>query len=668
MNYQEAKKRIAKLREEINRHRYLYHVFDRQEISDSALDSLKKELFDLEQKFPSLITADSPTQRVGGKPLAKFKKVTHSQPVLSLFDAFSLDDLIDWQERNEKIIKEKIKSYYTELKFDGLTVVLTYENGIFIKGATRGDGSIGEEVTNNLKTIDSIPLKLKLSEIKGKLPSVIELRGEVVITKDNFDKINKIQEKKKASLFANPRNLAAGSIRQLDPRVAASRNLDCYVFELLTDLGQATHQEAHELMKKLGFKTSPYNQSQKNITEAYQYCQNWQDKRRSLEYQTDGAVIVVNDIKQEKKLGSIGKSERWMIAYKFPAEQVTTKVLDIKVQVGRTGALTPVAVLEPVLVAGSTVSRATLHNEDEIKRLDVRIGDTIIIQKAGDIIPDVVKVLKNLRTGREKKFVMPVKCPICQSPTERKKGEAAYYCSNSQCFAVEREKIIHFVSKGAFNIDGLGAKIIEQLINEGLIYNVADIFKLKKGDLEPLERFAEKSADNLIRAINNSKEIKLAKFIYSLGIRHVGEETAFALANYFGDFEKLKKAQLDELNNIYDIGEVVAESIWKFFQTKSNQKIIDELQSLDVRIVNPKKSVAIGHLKNKKFVLTGELDSLTRSRAKERIRNLGGQVSESVSSKTDYLVAGKEPGSKYDKAQKLGIKIIDEKEFLNLLK
>ncbi len=660
MTLQEAKIRAVKLRKEINHYRYLFHVLDKEEISPEALDSLKKELFDLEQKFPQLVTVDSPTQRVGGKPLDKFQKVVHSQPILSLFDSFSYQDLVDWQERNEKIIKEKIKSYFAELKLDGLTVVLTYENGFFKKGATRGDGQVGEDVTNNLKTIEAIPLKIE----EENLPKIVEVRGEVVITKNNFEKVNQQQKKKGEPIFANPRNLAAGSIRQLDPKIIASRKLDCYIFELITDLGQKTHQ----ILKKLGFKTSPYNEFCQDLKTVYAYSQKWQEKRKKLEYQTDGVVVVVNDLKQEKRLGTVGKADRWMMAYKFPAEQVTTKVLDIQVQVGRTGALTPVAILEPVRVAGSTVSRATLHNEDEIKRLDVKIGDTVIIQKAGDVIPDIVKVLPNLRTGREKKFRMPEKCPICHNKVIKKAGEVAYYCSNPKCFAIEKEKLIHFVSKTAFNIDGLGIKIVEQLINEGLITNAADIFKLTQGDLEPLERFAEKSADNLIKAIENSKKIELAKFIYALGIRHAGEETAIDLANHFGSLEKLMEAREEELNNIYEIGEVVSKSIYQYFQNKENLKLIKELKELGIKIINPQREAGSIKLKGLTFVLTGELTSLTRDEAKDKIRKLGGNTNESVSQKTSYVVVGENPGSKYEKAKKLGVKIINEKEFLNLIK
>ncbi|MBT7228415.1 NAD-dependent DNA ligase LigA, partial [Candidatus Parcubacteria bacterium] len=422
----EAKKRITKLIEEIKHHNYLYHILDKQEISDGALDSLKNELADLERQFPEFLRGDSPTQRVSGKALDKFVKVKHSTGILSLADAFDIEDIKDWQERNEKILKQKIKGYFTELKLDGLTVVLTYKDGIFWRGATRGDGKIGEDVTNNLKTIESIPLSLRPIANK-KLPKIIEVRGEVVMHKDVFTKINKIQQKKGLAAFANPRNVAAGSIRQLDPKIVASRKLDCFAFELITDLGQKTHQQVHQYLAELGFKINPNNQPCKNIDEVHKYLDKWVEKRKKLPYETDGAVIVVDDMTQEKTLGHIGKAERWMLAFKFPAEQVTTQVLDIEVQVGRTGALTPVAILKPVSVAGSTVSRATLHNQDEIDRLDVRINDTVIIQKAGDVIPDIVEVLKKLRTGKEKKYIFPKNCPACDSSVSKKEGEVAYY-------------------------------------------------------------------------------------------------------------------------------------------------------------------------------------------------------------------------------------------------
>ena len=640
----EAKKRIDKLINEIQHHRYLYYVLDKQEISDSAFDYLEKELINLEKKFPQFLRPDSPTQRVGGQALSKFKKVKHQHKILSLADAFSKNDLADWQERNIKILGGAIKNYYTELKLDGLTIVLTYQDGVLAQGVTRGDGQVGEEVTQNLRTINSIPLRLR--PLDGvKIPKILEVRGEIVMNKQIFAKLNKEQVKKGLAAFANPRNVAAGSIRQLDSKITATRKLDCFAFEILTDLGQKDHEQSHEILAKLGFKTSPHNKLCKNLEEVDKYLQHWVKKRKKLSYETDGAVVVVNDLQQEKALGHIGKSERWMIAYKFPAEQVTTKVLDIEIQIGRTGALTPVAILEPVAVAGSTVSRATLHNQDEIGRLDVRIGDTVIIQKAGDIIPDIVQVLTKLRNGKEKKFIFPKKCPVCHSEVIRKNKEVAHYCINKKCYAQNVERIIHFASKKAFYIEGLGDKIVEQLIAAELVSNPADIFRLQIGDLQPLERFAEKKAKNLLDSIAQSKVINLAKFIYALGIRHVGEETAIILADYLAhknkDFwvaiEQLSKVKSEELENLSDIGPEVAQSITSWLRDNANIELLKDLQKLG--IVLEYQQVKDDKLKGQTFLFTGIL-SLPRDEAQMLVRNLGGKIVSSVSKNLDHLVVG----------------------------
>ena len=670
MNKKAAQNRIQKLRDEINHHRYLYHVLDKEEISEAALDSLKHELFKLERQFPELVTPDSPTQRIGGQPLEKFVKVIHSQPVLSLEDVFSFEELREWLDRNQKIIPGNY-DFYSELKLDGLTVVLTYQNGFLSKGATRGDGKVGEDITQNLKTIESIPLKIsKNLKAKGKkivLPEVFEVRGEVVMAKEVFEKINQEQLKSGQPVFANPRNVAAGSLRQLDPKIAAARKLECFAFEIITDIGQKTHEEVHEILSALGFKTNPHNEFCSNLEAVQKYLIKWEIARLKLAYQTDGVVVVVNNLILEKKLGYVGKTQRWMAAYKFPAEQAVTIVEDIKIQVGRIGTLTPVAVLKPVRLAGTTVSRATLHNQDEIKRLDIRIGDTVIVQKAGDIIPDIIQVLPKLRTGQEKPFVMPKKCPICLSPVIRPEGEVNYYCSNPKCFAVEKEKIVHFVSRKAFDIEGLGPKIIEQLINEGLIGSAADLFKLTADDLEPLARFAEKSAGNLVEALSKSKKISLAKFIYSLGIRHVGEETAIALAEQFGSVAKIKKTSLAELAEVEDIGEETAKSLRDYFNSPATIKFLQDLEKAGVKpfFIKTDKSAK---LNGQVFVLTGGLDNFTRDEAKNLIRKNGGEVSSAVSKQTDYVVAGTDPGSKYDKAKKLGIRILTEKDFSEMFK
>ena len=662
MNKAEAKKRIAKLTKEVNRHRYLYHVLDKPEISDGALDSLKNELERLEKNFPDLILPDSPSQRVGGRPLAKFTKVKHQHRILSLTDAFSLADIEDWQKRNEKILGQQIKNYYLELKLDGLTVVLTYKNGQLYKAATRGDGRVGEDVTANIKTIESVPLSLY--PVSGrKLPPILEVRGEVIMDKKVFARLNSEQAAKGRPLFANPRNVAAGSIRQLDPQITAARRLDFVAFEIISDLGQKTHAQVHEFLPELGFKVSPYNQECADIKAAATYLKKWEEKRKSLPYQTDGAVIVVNDISQQKILGHVGKAERWMLAYKFSAEQATSRVLDIEIQVGRSGALTPVAILEPVLVAGTTVSRATLHNQDEIDRLDVRIGDTVIIQKAGDIIPDIVSVLKNLRDGEQKPFVLPRHCPVCGQTVVKKDGEVAYYCPNKKCYGQNVERLIHFVSKKAFNIEGLGKRIVRLLVDKGLVVSPFDFFSLKAGDLEVLPGFAAKKADNLIKAIFAARQIDLSNFIYALGIRHVGEETARLLADHFGDLKKFSQATEEELMTISDIGPEVAASIVAWW--RENSEVFSAIGQAGIKIKNPSR--VSGPLAGKTFLFSGSL-SLDRERAKNMLRLAGGKTLSAVSKKLDYLVIGENPGSKLTQARAMkNIKIIGEAEFLQLI-
>ncbi len=670
MTKQQAKQRIEKLKKVIAHHRYLYHVENRQEISEEALDSLKHELYKLERQYPDLITPDSPTQRVAGKPLEGFQKVEHRFPMLSIEDVFSEKELQDWEEYIKRLAPGKIVDYFCEYKIDGFAVTLIYKNGIFTTGATRGDGRVGEDVTQNLKTIESIPLRLEKFEYSNiptvrtqrifEIPPEVEVRGEVYMEKKDFERLNK----ELGGKYANPRNLAAGSIRQLDPKLAASRPLKFLAYDLVTDLGQKKHSEEHQILKDLGFKTDKGKEC-KNISEIVDFWHQTAKKREQLPFQIDGIVVNVNDNALFQRLGVAGKSPRGIRAFKFSPKQATTKVLDIKVQIGRTGAITPIAYLKPIEVGGVTISRATLHNEDEIERLGVKIGDTVIVERAGDVIPAVSKVLKELRTGKERKFKFPNTCPRCGTKLVKPKGEATWRCPNRQCPARKREFLYHFVSKKAFDIEGLGPKIIDRLIDENLISEAPDIFDLKEGDLVPLERFAEKSAKNIVSAIGNSKKISLSRFIYSLGIRHVGEETAIDLAQYFGSIKNLKKASKGELEAIPDIGEVVAESIYKWFQSKQNQKLVDDLLKAGVEIQPPPK---IGKkLKGKTFVLTGTLESMTRAEAQKKIRMLGGNPSSSVSQNTDYLVVGKEPGSKLEQAKKLGVKVIGEKEFLKMM-
>jgi len=685
MTKQQAHQRIKKLRKLIDHHRYLYHVLDKQEISDSALDSLKKELFDLELEFPDLITSDSPTQRIGGRPLDKFEKVKHPQPMLSFNDAFSKKDMEDWLLRISKLLTEREISeidFYCELKIDGLAIELIYKKGVLKIGSTRGDGVIGEDITQNLKTIEAIPLKI--AGIRpplasgGRIPEKIAVRGEVFIPKKAFEKFK--------NEYANPRNLAAGSVRQLDPKITTSRKLDSFIYDLLSlretrplenfneeaTRGRVskeilTHEQKHKILKQLGFKTNPYNKYCKNLSEVFEFHKHVQDIREKIPYEIDGIVVIVNSNEVFNKLSVVGKAPRGAIAFKFPGRQATTMVEDIKVQVGRTGALTPVAHLKPVELSGITISRATLHNEDEIKRLGVKINDTVIVSRAGDVIPDIVKVLTELRTGKEKDFKMPDQCPACGGRVEKAEGEVLVRCVNKNCFAQKKEYFYHFISKTAFDIDGLGPKIIDKLIDAGLISDPADLFDLEIGDLLSLERFAEKSAQNIIEAINNKKEISLSRFIYALGIRNVGEETALDLAKHFGELDKLKKAELLELEKIQDVGPIVARSIYQWFRDKRNLEYIKKFERAGVRIMNYELGIKNNKLKGKSFVLTGGLETITREVAKEKIRQLGGEISESVSKKTDFLIAGSDPGSKYQKAKQLGIKILTEKEFLEML-
>ncbi len=679
----EAKERILKLAETVSRHAKLYHEKDNPEISDEVYDSLLRELFLLEQKFPEFKLSSSPTQRIGGAPIKEFVKVRHEVRQWSFDNVFDFNELKEWEERAIRFLKkesiDKKPTYVAELKIDGLKVVLTYKDGIFTRGATRGNGEIGEDITSNLRTIKSIPLSLsqKVS---------MTVIGEAWMKKSDLDKINQKRKKENLPLYANTRNLAAGTLRQLDPKVVASRNVQAFAYDIEEFSGgepPETQKEELELLKKFGFMVNNDYKYAKTMEDVEKFYEEWSRKKEREEYGIDGVVVKINERELCEALGYTAKAPRFGTAYKFKAEEVTTVVEDIVVQVGRTGALTPVAHLRPMLVAGSTVSRATLHNEDEIKRLDIKIGDTVILRKAGDVIPEVVKVLKDLRRGVEKPFKMPVKCPVCGSVVSRgtigEKGNesAALYCTNKNCFAQELEKLIHFVSRKGMDIDGLGEKIMKQLVNEGLVSDHADIFELTKGDIEPLERFAEKSADNLILAIEKSKKVALGKFLYALGIRHVGEETADTIANHFGSIEKIQKSDIEDFQKIEGVGGVVAESITNWFSDAHNKKMLERLLT-HVKIVSPNK-LQVTHLRRSfggqasyklqglSFVLTGALSSMSRDEAKEKIKALGGKVSSSVSSKTDYVVAGEDPGqNKMKDAKKLGVKTIKEKEFLNM--
>ncbi len=670
MTRQESRERIEKLKVTINKNRYLYHVLDRQEISDEALDSLKKELFDLEQQFPDLITPDSPTQRVAGKPLEGFEKVSHPGRMISLNDAFSAQDFHDWIERlNNFLGKPYHGDYYCDLKMDGLAIELRYENGILVQASTRGDGLTGEDVTQNIRTVEAVPLRLRN---KGQsLPKILLVRGEVFLTKKEFKRINHDLEKAGEKVYANPRNLAAGTIRQLDPKIPSGRKLSFYAYSIVgTDgsYGDAinSHDAEYKALNEWGISTNPHGHVAKTPEEVIKFHQEWEHKKDTLDYEFDGVVVSINDNEAYRRAGVVGKSPRGAIAFKFSPRTAETIVEDIQVQVGRTGVLTPVAHLKPVHIGGTTVSRATLHNMDEIKRLGVKIGDTVIVGRAGDVIPDILQVLIKLRTGKEKEFHLPKHCPVCSTTIKKQEGQVASYCPNTDCPARQRETIYHFISRNALNIDGVGPKIIDALMDAGLVQDYTDLFTLKVQDIQNLDRFAEVSSTNVIKAIAQRKKVPLSRFIYALGIMHVGEETGRVLAKYFHTLEKLSEASEEELTSVEDVGPVVAASIAEWFKRPYHKKLLKKFEKAGVAIIS-EKAVTKGKFSGKTFVLTGTMDSMSREEAEEKIRKLGGKATSSVSKETDYVVAGSEPGSKYDQAQKLGVKILDEKEFLKII-
>ena len=659
--------KIEKLREEIRHHEYQYYVLDSPEISDIEYDNLMKELEELEEKNSDLITADSPTQRVGGQAIEGFTKVEHSSTMLSLSNAFNANQLREFANRAYKLAGRKDLEFVLEHKIDGLSAILSYKNGQLDTGATRGNGIIGEDVSENIKTIRSIPLKFA-----KKIDT--EIRGEVYISKKDFENINKKRLDQEEEPFANPRNAAAGSIRQLDPRIASQRSLSFLAYDIINinGLELESHMEAMELLHELGFKVN-WNHKSKDIEEIIELCQQWTNDRDDLAFEIDGLVIKVNDLALREKLGTTAKSPRWAIAFKFPAQQKTTLVKDIIISVGRTGALTPTAVLEPVHIDGSTVSRATLHNEDEIKRKDVQIGDYIFLQKAGDVIPEVVKVIKEKRDGSQKKFIMPSICPECGGEARRLEGEAVTRCINvTACPAQRREGIIHYISRNAMNIDGVGPALVDQLLEKGLIEDYADLYSLSLDDLLPLERMAEKSANNAIEAIKESKERSLHNLYFALGIRHVGAGGARVLANVYHSIEELSNAKLEDLEEIEEIGPVIAESIVNFFQEEHNQGVIEKLAKAGVKMSadikeEDKESKHLAAIKDKKFVFTGGLENFNRTEAKEKVLAAGGKVTSTVSKNTDYLVSGENTGSKLDKATELGVTILDEEGFMDLL-
>jgi DNA ligase (NAD+) len=663
-----ARKRIADLRNIIEDHNRRYYQQDNPEISDAEYDRLMRELQDLEHQYPDEHLESSPTQRVGAAPLAKFATFNHPSAMLSLANAFSNEEIIEFDVRIKRLAGVDKISYVAEPKLDGLAVNLIYEKGLFARGATRGDGATGEDVTQNLKTISSLPLRMQESSVKP-IPSFIEIRGEVYIESEPFQKLNRRRINEEEEPFANPRNAAAGSLRQLDSKITARRPLNIFLYHVgqIEGTGFTSHWEVLQTLKNWGFPVNPIIEQAKDIHECIQYFENIFKKRESLPYEIDGVVLKVNDLSLQETLGNVSRSPRWALACKFPAAQATTVVKEIIVGVGRTGALTPVAIMEPVNVGGVIVSRATLHNEDEIIKKDIRIGDTVIIQRAGDVIPEVVKVITSKRTGVEKIFKMPAQCPECGSEIVRLEGEVAHRCINLSCPAQIKEHIKHFASRGGMDIEGLGEKVSAKLFDAKLIQDPADLYFLIKDKLLELGRNVQQSSQNLIDSLEKSKHPPLDKFIYALGIRHVGERTAKLLAAHFGNMENIIAAKQEDLTTINEIGPEIASSIMKFFHESNNIKVMEKFIKAGVK--PQKKEIAEDSktLQGKSFVLTGTLESMARNDAKSIIENMGGLVHASVTKKTTYVVAGNEPGSKLDNAHSLGITVLNEKEFLNII-
>ena len=671
----EVIERVKKLREEIEYHNYRYYVLNSPVISDAEYDALMRELKELEEKYPELITPDSPTQRVGFKPAEAFKEVPHAEPMLSLDDAMNEQEVIDFDKRIKRFLNlpENLEIEYTvEPKIDGLAVELVYENGVFVVGSTRGDGYVGEDVTNNLKTIPSIPLRIKKFEPDAPdIPPRIDVRGEVFMTKEEFERLNQERIAKGELPFANPRNAAAGSLRQLDPSITAKRKLDifCYGIGKVEGITFKTQWEVLQTLKKWGFKINPLAKLVKGIKEAIEYHHKIEEMRESLPYDIDGVVIKVNDLSLWEKLGTKARSPRYAIAYKFQPTQATTQLIDVVFQVGRTGAITPVAILKPVQIGGVTVERATLHNEDFIKNLDVRIGDWVLVQRAGDVIPQIVMPIKEKRTGNEREIKFPTHCPICGTKLVKKPGEAIWRCPNTNCYASLIRKILHFASRNAMNIEGLGEKVARDLVDKGFVQNLADLFYLKTEDFMKLPGFAYKKAKNLYEAIQKAKKTTLARFLYALGIRHVGEAMAQLLAEKFKSLDKIMSASTADLMSIPGVGYEVAKSIVDFFRNEENRKMIQRM--LDAGLTFEEEEVKPEEkkvdLSGKTFVFTGALKSMTRDQAKELVKRLGGRVTNSVSRNVDYVVVGENPGSKYQRAKALGIKMLSEEEFLKLV-
>ncbi|HWY20869.1 MAG TPA: NAD-dependent DNA ligase LigA [Candidatus Acidoferrum sp.] len=667
----DLEKKIGSLREKIRHHEYLYYVLDHPEISDADFDKLMQQLKDLEAEHPELITADSPTQRVGGKPREGFVKVPHSSPMLSLDNTYSEDELRAWERRVHELSGRKDVDYVCELKLDGMSLALIYEDGKLVRGITRGDGSVGEDVTLNVRTVRSVPLSIPKEKLKkGGIPADFEVRGELLMPLRSFKRMNEERESKGLSTFANPRNATAGTVRQLESKVTAERRLDYFCYALLQD-GRTyfdRHSKTLDALDAAGFKVNQSRKLVHDIDEAWAFIRQWEEKRESLPYEIDGIVVKVDRVSLQDELGFTGKAPRWAIAYKYAARAGITKLEDIRVQVGRTGKLTPVAMLAPVLIGGTTVRNATLHNMDEIERLGVKIGDWVQVERGGDVIPKVAKVIEDKDHPRgNKTFHMPETCPVCGTKVVRTEGEVDYRCVNANCPAKLRETILHFASRGVMNIDGMGDALVNQLTERALVKNVADIYKLTKADLLSLERMGEKSAQNILGEIETSKKLPLERVIYGLGIRMVGERTAQFLAEHFGSMEALESAGVEELQDVNEVGPRIAESIVEFFSIAANRKLVERLREAGLTLTGQKRQRGT-KLAGKTFVLTGTLSHFTRDEAKKMIEDAGGKVTGSVSKKTDYVVAGADAGSKLDKAKELGVAVIDEKEMEKLAK
>ncbi|MFC1699400.1 NAD-dependent DNA ligase LigA [Candidatus Omnitrophota bacterium] len=669
---EKIKNEIEGLKEQIRHHDHRYYVLNHPEISDREYDRLIRHLAQLETVHPELASADSPTQRVSGQPLEGFKQLSHKVPMLSLDNAYSFEEVKAWEQRVIKGLgPDQQPEYVTELKFDGTSASFTYQDGSFVFGASRGDGQTGDDITANLKTIRSVALRL-ISSPEHPLPQTLEVRGEVYMERKDFAKLNQQRQKNNEPLFVNPRNAAAGSLKLLDPKITASRRLKCYIHSFgLLERGKqfASHWEFVQTAQAWGLRVSPDSKLCKDLDQVIAECKRWQEKRDRLPYEVDGLVIKVNSLAQQRRLGQTLKSPRWALAYKFPAQQATTTIRQIKVQVGRTGVLTPVAILKPVQCGGVTISRATLHNFDEIARLDARVGDRVVIERAGEVIPKIIQTIKSVRKGEQKAPRAPLHCPICQSKiVKEKEAEVAYRCPNSICPAQLEKGLIHFASRGAMDIEGMGQSVVEQLVQQKLVRDVAEIYSLNKDKLLRLELFADKKAENLLQAIEKSKQQDLARLLYALGIRHVGEKAAFVLANKFGRIDQLAQAVEEELRDIPEVGPVVAASIVDFFKNPQAKEVLVKLKQAKLTMIQPKSKTASLPLAGRTFVFTGELQSFTRNQAQRLVQELGGSFSSAVSQNTDFLVAGARSGSKYKKAQQLHVKVINESEFKRMIK